>query len=376
MVLEHKLPEGFVAPGEAQKMILNGTAPEGLWTSGLQFRDEETEIRLPKGLRVQQLQVSGCAAFKALPDGLRAESVHITDCPNFEVVPESARTTIMYFDHCPALREVRARVGCLRVFSCANFRVHEQFDCKELSVWNGQMESVPSGVAPRAALRLVNARELRRLADQDVLTLDLSGCERLQFLPNFLRAHQLTLRGCTNLQWQAWADVEVKRLDLRGCLHLHFFPQWFRVLRSVDVANTGLRKMPWHWSQCVILWNGVAVNEKIAFRPEEIQGEEILREWNSERRRVMLERVGWERFCAEVQPKVIHRDRDPGGERTLLEILFDNASEPAVVLSVQCPSTGRKYFIRVPPTRRTCHAAAAWIAGFENEEQYEPEIET
>ena len=50
--------------------------------------------------------------------------------------------------------------------------------------------------------------------------------------------------------------------------------------------------------------------------------------------------------------------------------------EDLVVLSVSCHSTGRKYVIRVPPRTQTCHQAAAWIAGFDNPDDYKPTLET
>jgi hypothetical protein len=45
-------------------------------------------------------------------------------------------------------------------------------------------------------------------------------------------------------------------------------------------------------------------------------------------------------------------------------------------MSCHCPSTGRQYIIRVPPTTPTCRHAAAWIAGFDNPDDYQPLIET
>jgi hypothetical protein len=43
---------------------------------------------------------------------------------------------------------------------------------------------------------------------------------------------------------------------------------------------------------------------------------------------------------------------------------------------VACPSTGRRYALRVPPTMRSCRQAAAWTAGFDNPDLYRPLIET
>ncbi|ULH16181.1 hypothetical protein MF271_06080 [Deinococcus sp. KNUC1210] len=50
--------------------------------------------------------------------------------------------------------------------------------------------------------------------------------------------------------------------------------------------------------------------------------------------------------------------------------------ESLVALNMQCPSTGRSYFIRVPPSTTTCHQAAAWIAGFDDPAQYRPVMES
>jgi len=53
-----------------------------------------------------------------------------------------------------------------------------------------------------------------------------------------------------------------------------------------------------------------------------------------------------------------------------------NNDEPLFLLAVQCPSTSRQYTLRVPPTMRTCHQAAAWIAGFDNADDYYPLAES
>jgi len=143
---------------------------------------------------------------------------------------------------------------------------------------------------------------------------------------------------------------------------------------SIDVANTGLRELPERYRKCQLDWRGVRINEQIAFHPERIHAPEILAEQNVEVRRVMLERVGWEKFLEEANPEVVDRDTDVGGERRLLAVRAPG--ERLVVVSLRCPSTGRHYLLRVPPRTRTCHEAVAWIAGFENPRAYEPILET
>jgi hypothetical protein len=47
-----------------------------------------------------------------------------------------------------------------------------------------------------------------------------------------------------------------------------------------------------------------------------------------------------------------------------------------VCLSVNCPSTAHHYLLRVPPTMQTCRQAAAWMAGFDDPNLYQPLQET
>ena len=72
---------------------------------------------------------------------------------------------------------------------------------------------------------------------------------------------------------------------------------------------------------------------------------------------------------------VMDRDRDAGGERQLLRVKLEG-DEDLVCVSVSCPSTERRYLLRVPPTMRTCRQAVAWTAGFDDPELYRPLVET
>ena len=44
--------------------------------------------------------------------------------------------------------------------------------------------------------------------------------------------------------------------------------------------------------------------------------------------------------------------------------------EDLVCVSVICPSTGRQYIIRAPPTMSDCRQAVAWIAEFDDPDDY------
>jgi hypothetical protein len=106
-----------------------------------------------------------------------------------------------------------------------------------------------------------------------------------------------------------------------------------------------------------------------------LTADEILGEPNAEVRRVMIERVGFEWLAEHAGAEVLDRDRDPGGERRLLRVPIPN-DEPLVCVSVNCPSTGRQYVLRVPPTTTTCRQAVAWMAGYDDPKDYRPEVET
>ena len=89
----------------------------------------------------------------------------------------------------------------------------------------------------------------------------------------------------------------------------------------------------------------------------------------------MLERMGYGAFLSHADAIVLDSDEDPGGERRLLKVPQEN-DEDLLCLAVYCPSTARQYILRVPPTMRTCRQAAAWIAGFDNVDDYQPIAET
>ena len=117
------------------------------------------------------------------------------------------------------------------------------------------------------------------------------------------------------------------------------------------------------------------MDERVAFRPNEITAQEVLDTPNAELRRVKMERIGFERFLSEANPEVLDSDTDLGGERKLFRVQLED-DEPLVCVSVCCPSTGRRYLLRVPPDTATCRQAVAWTAGFDDPNGYEPEVET
>jgi hypothetical protein len=214
----------------------------------------------------------------------------------------------------------------------------------------------------------------------DVWFLNMTGCWSFTHWPQQakIRAAVLTLRGCTALTELPPYLGPLAGLNLRDCPGLKAVPDGLRITGWIDVAQSGLatiRKWPASLQGVQLRWQGVAVEKRIVFQPETITREEILQEANAERRRVLLDRYGTSRFLQEVKAETLDQDRDSGGPRQLLRVAMKD-DEPLVALSCFCPSTGRQYFLRVPPDTTSCRQAAAWIAGYDNPDDYQPLLET
>ena len=270
--------------------------------------------------------------------------------------------------------------------------------CHDLDASNTPLESLPPGVRVRSRIVLDNCDRLHKLPRKlECGSLSLRGCGFLAELPEGLSTWFLDLSDCPRFsKWPRKATVSRGTLRLRNCIEIQSLPSWLgtlgqldlsgctqiqqvpdgvRVSGWIDVGGTSLTSLPPSLSQAPVRWRGVPIDHRIAFNPESITAQETLDEPNAERRRVMIERMGYLRFSSEVGAKVLDSDQDPGGPRELLRVELDG-DEPLVGLACRCPSTNRQYFLRVPPTMKTCHQAAAWMAGFDDPSKYKPVIET
>lgn len=237
--------------------------------------------------------------------------------------------------------------------------------------------ALPEGLKV-GSLSLRNCPQIERLPEElNTWFLDLNGCQQFSQWPNKATINRgaLILRNCISLTTLPKWLGRLSQLDLAGCSHLHEIPEGVSVSGWVDIGGTRITALPASMSGAGIRWRGVRVDERIAFHPDQISAHEALAEKNSEVRRVMIERIGYMRFATEAKATVVDEDQDAGGRRQLLKIDLKE-DEPLVGLSCICPSTARQYLLRVPPSTRTCHQAAAWIAGFDDPTLYKPLVET
>jgi hypothetical protein len=313
--------ERCVSGDEARKLILAGEAPEGLRVRGRLDLTNTAAVNLPPGLRCYHLDLRG-SRVRTLPEGLEVEyKLDLQDCRELVELPEGLKVGSLVLRGCTALR------------------------------------ALPEGL--------------------DVYFLDVQGCTRIEGWPRRaqIRIGRLNASGCARLTSLPAGLRSLAQLDVSNCPNLRELPPGLRVSSWLDVGGSGITRLPASLAGVRLRWRGVPVNERIAFRPETITTGEILGERNAELRRVMLERIGFERFIKEVGAEVLDRDRDAGGERQLLRVNLER-DEALVCVAVLCPSTGRQYLLRVPPKMRTCRQAVAWTAGFDNPSFYKPLAET
>lgn len=315
---------------------------------------------LPDGLIAPVLNASGAKALKALPARLKCSRIHAANCTelasigpglvadtldvsgtDIEEIPDDIQVSLrLEANQCRRLKRLPAnlKVGTLSLRECTS------------------LESLPPGL--------------------EVSFLDVSGCPSLASLPDDIKVTgRLRVRDCPRLRSLPPSVATVSQLDIAGCLNITELPPSLDVNSWLDVASSGVTALPPHLAGVGLRWRGVPVDDRIAFRPEELAHDEVLGERNAERRRVMLERYGLDRFMSDSNAEVLDEDTDPGGRRRLLRLKLEG-DEDLVCVTVICPSTDRQFVLRVPPSMRTCRQAIAWTAGFDDPNAYSPQVET
>ena len=121
--------------------------------------------------------------------------------------------------------------------------------------------------------------------------------------------------------------------------------------------------------------NGVRVPKYVIETPEKIVAENALSETNAEVRRVMIERMGQEKFLYQSEAQERHKD-DFGTLYSIPAKAGDTLDFVKVVNSTPEPDgTFKDYILRVPPNMRTAREAVAWTFG-KDEREYAPLAET
>jgi len=308
-------------PDEARKLILSGRASDDFVAGRLDVSEIKERFTLPARLRCFELNLAASAIETLPPQISVAHRIDLSGCAQLKSLPAGLR------------------VGTLVLRDCVS------------------LSALPENL--------------------EVHFLVLDGCRALQHWPETARVHtgRVSARGCISLGSVPASLGPVATLDLSGCNNITSLPEGARVTSWVDLQGTGVRRLPESMHGVRIRSRGVMVPDRVIFAPETLTAAEIIAQPNVELRRVMLDRFGLNRFLAEAGATVRDEDHDAGGNRQLVCVELPG-DEPLVCVVVRCPSTARRYLIRVPPATKTCREAVAWTAGFENAADYKPVQET
>lgn len=108
------------------------------------------------------------------------------------------------------------------------------------------------------------------------------------------------------------------------------------------------------------------LNDYLLLIEENLEPKKVLGVKNSEIRRYLIKRIGYEKIKDDVKAEVLHRD----GTSELLK--FANGE---MYVKVKDTSTEREYLLYVEGNHTTCKSAIAWTFGLK-EEEYNPIIES
>lgn len=388
---------------------------------------------LPERVRVGGvLDLQGLLHLQELPSDLRVETIlNLRDCPSVTAFPES----LLVGDH------VVVSIGTALERAPAPFGVRVRVDRRLVLSGDPNLTTFDQPTEVNGSLLLARCVNLTGLPPNLRVDweLDLSNCESLRQLPPGLHVgRDLCLRGCTKLA-SLPKDLFVGRaLVLAGCLSVEL-PEGLRV--GGDLILTGcpqIRSLPrgLHVGGCLrldrplakpegasisrVAIRGVEIPTDLLWNPEKITLEMILPKLgtrgrrrrrrepsahqprmlvdmeNVERRRLLLELYGLERFIRDIHAAVVDavntdefvvvRDgrtlmsKITGLKGARLHRVALPDDEPLVMLELQNstpePDGSRKtYMLRVPPHMRTCREAVAWSFDLPAD-GYAPSVET
>ena len=131
----------------------------------------------------------------------------------------------------------------------------------------------------------------------------------------------------------------------------------------------------WRDGTALYAWHGTRVPKRVIVAPETLTAADILGERNAEVRRVMIERVGHEKFLQLTGAHPIQADATgtlyrielPGDEPIVLVGVVNSTPEP--------DGSYKRYVLRVPPQMTRAREAVAWTFGM-SEQDYAPRVES
>ena len=111
----------------------------------------------------------------------------------------------------------------------------------------------------------------------------------------------------------------------------------------------------------------VELTSRYWIKSSEWKSEWLLDEDNVEIRRILVERLGYQKICEELNAITIDTWREydllaiDGVEKVHTEYGEPIGTEPMVLLKMTCPSTQHIHILRVPPEMTSAEAAITWV---------------
>jgi hypothetical protein len=324
------------------------------------------------------LHVEGCHGFKALPDPCIVNGdLTIKGCPSFSELPATLRVSgnLRLIGIPLETLSRQLQVGGSLILECCARLTQLPIGMtvgRNLIVRRCPISAIPCGIRIGQSLKLFRCANLTSLPTGLVVpkVLDVRRCSSLAHFPAGLQIGF----GTQRLAWQP-------ALIVSDCLNVQTLPSDLKIQGPIDLAGSGITALPPSLASSRLLWRGIPVRPEVVVHPESLSAEEVLNEPNAEIRRIMLDRVGCEVLLAKAKARTVHQDTDAGGFRRVVDVQLKARNSSPIrtlqrFLECRCPSTGRVYLMRVPSELATCHAAAAWLAGFDNPDEYQPLMET
>ncbi|MBD2341360.1 hypothetical protein H6G64_30905 [Calothrix sp. FACHB-156] len=108
----------------------------------------------------------------------------------------------------------------------------------------------------------------------------------------------------------------------------------------------------------VYAYRGINLPEEYGkLHPTNWRAQWLLEQRNAELRRVLIQGIGYDRICQDLQAK----ECDRWQEYTLLQIESEIDVEPIHLLKMTCPSTNFIHVLRVPPDISSAREAIRWV---------------
>ena len=414
----------FLARRSSDRACPIGSLPERLEVGGdLRLHHCVALQRLPAVLELGgTLELVGCTAMGSLPDGLHVRGdLRLVGLPAMTELPAGLKVDgDLIVDGLPltALPDDLEVGGAVRLGNCRGLTcLPERWQVRgRLSLRACGVQEFPPGLEVGGDLLLVDCpvAELDPdiLIDGDLIirrcahlvglggrevyagAVEIDSCPELVSLPPRMRIRGgLCLEACGKLERlprelvvdppepnahgrrRRWRRPLVEMIN---CPKITALPQRLKVDGVIDIGGTQIvAAEPSQFEGHEFAWRGFPISGRALFQPETLDPAGILREPNAEIRRLLVERYGAGSLFDQVDHRIIDKDEDPGGARRLVRVAKANRlGQDIQLLDCHCPSTGRRYLLEVPLTVASCHAAAAWLAGFENPDDYRPVLET